>query len=342
MNAPVAWYRSAEAAPAVRRTLRRVVRDWVCARLPRPAVRGRTIVLHSRRTLPVPSSRGFRSQYHGLFSEFHSVVGALAYGRAHGAAGVRVDFRSPLYVDAARGPNWWEYFFESAVMRIDDEPTRPAEEVHLDRVLTRYGRYGGFSDIVHGATPYLYPMTHGIDRRALNRLVTTFVSLRVEIRDEASQRVASLLDPEAFVVGVHYRGTDAVHRLAGMLRHYRTTRVPYAAFAGEVRRVLAAAAPVRYQLFVATDETAFVDFMSREFPGRVAALDAPRARPDGAAVHLDSSAGASNYDKGKSAVIDALLLASTDYLVKGRSNLSDASLLFNPDLPYSFCPDVDW
>jgi hypothetical protein len=35
--------------------------------------------------------------------------------------------------------------------------------------------------------------------------------------------------------------------------------------------------------------------------------------------------------------VDCLRLAATDYLVKGRSNLSDASLAFNPRLPYSFC-----
>ena len=40
------------------------------------------------------------------------------------------------------------------------------------------------------------------------------------------------------------------------------------------------------------------------------------------------------------ALVDCLVLAATSYLVKGRSNLSDASLVFNPQLPYSFRPDV--
>jgi hypothetical protein len=48
----------------------------------------------------------------------------------------------------------------------------------------------------------------------------------------------------------------------------------------------------------------------------------------------------SNYDKGKSALIDCLVLAVTAYLVKGRSNLSDAALAFNPDLPYSYLADL--
>ena len=60
----------------------------------------------------------------------------------------------------------------------------------------------------------------------------------------------------------------------------------------------------------------------------------------GQAVHLDRTLAVSGYQKGKSALVDSLLLSSTDYLVKGRSNLSDASLVFSPAMPYSFLPDV--
>ena len=70
------------------------------------------------------------SAWAGLFSEFHSVLGALAYAEAHGAAGVRVDFRSPLYVDPARGPNWWTYFFERDLMPIGSRSS--SGEVHLN------------------------------------------------------------------------------------------------------------------------------------------------------------------------------------------------------------------
>jgi len=104
MSQRVRWYRSSAAAPPVLPSVSRRVRNWLRARLPEPDVRGRTMVLYSRRTFPRPSSNGVRSDFHGLFSEFHSVLGALAYGHAHGAAGVRVDFRSPLYTEADRGP----------------------------------------------------------------------------------------------------------------------------------------------------------------------------------------------------------------------------------------------
>lgn len=299
------------------------------------------MVLESRRTFPTPSRRGLRSAYHGLFSEFHSVLGALAYAERHEAAGVRVDYRSPLYVDAARGPNWWTYFFEQDTMICDAARAASAAEVRLDGVCAKYGRFGGFSDIVQGETAYLYPMTYGVDRAALNRLVRCHVAVRAEIRDEAASIAATLFDPGAFVVGVHYRGTDATHARTGRFTHYRTAPVAYAVYADEVRRVVEAAAAGRYQVFVATDEAECLAFMTQAFGDRVVYLErSPRAKAGGAAVHLDRTMAVSNYVKGRTAILDALLLAACSYLVKGRSNLSDASLAWNPELPYSFYPDV--
>jgi hypothetical protein len=95
-------------------------------------------------------------------------------------------------------------------------------------------------------------------------------------------------------------------------------------------------------VFVATDEIEFLDYMRIEFGDRMVCVeDAPRVSGSSQAIHLDRRLPVSNYHKGKSALIDCLLLSATSYLVKGRSNLSDASLAFNPWLPYSFCPDVD-
>ncbi|HMB79009.1 MAG TPA: hypothetical protein VKI43_03035 [Vicinamibacterales bacterium] len=350
MSGAVDWYRSSSGTPAIARSARRAARDWVRGLLPEPDVAGKTMVVYSRQT--------FRSAYHGLFSEFHSVLGALAYAETRGAAGVRVDFRSPLYVEPARGPNWWTYIFERALMplggsnalEVEREPFpstglgagRRAGEVHLDGIVTKYGKYGGFSDIVQGATPYLYPMTFGLGRVELRRLLTAHVQVRPDIADEAARFTAERFEPGAYVVGVHYRGTDATHRWTGALNHYRMSHVPYEAYADEVRRMLEAAAPRAWQIFVATDEVECLAFFRREFGDRVVASDdAPRAHAGGQAVHLDRGLAVSNYQKAKSAMVDCLSLAATSYLVKGRSNLSDASLAFNPSLPYSFCPDVD-
>ena len=120
------------------------------------------------------------------------------------------------------------------------------------------------------------------------------------------------------------------------------SRVPYEAYADEVRRVLdAAVAPRRIRFLSRPTRSTVSSSCSAQFGDRVIALDdAPRVHPHQQAVHLDRTLPVSNYQKGKSALVDCLVLAATSYLVKGRSNLSDASLAFNPELPYSFCPDV--
>ncbi len=329
------WYRSgAPLAPGAvppRPSASRLLRNSLRRLLPDPNVRDKTMVVYARQGLRK------KSAWAGLFSEFHHALGALAYAERHGAAGVRFDFRSELYVDPDRGPNWWTYFFTCADVVIGAGP--PAGEVHLTRRLAKYGRYGGFCDEVNGDMPYLYPMTYGISREELHRLLTTYIEVRSEIRSEVAAIAANALPPAVFGVGVHYRGTDSTHSLFGLLNDYRTSRVPYEMYAAEVRRALAGAGGAPFRVLVATDELDFLEFMRREFgDANVAcAADAPRVRAGGAAIHFDRTLRVSNYQKGKSGLVDCLLLAATNYLVKGRSNLSDASLIFNPSLPYSFC-----
>ena len=334
MNGLPEWYRSG-APPAsdlpVRPSVSRAVRNWLRARLPDPDVRDKTMVMYARQGLRK------KTAWAGMFSEFHAVLGALAYAERRGAAGVRVDFRSALYVDPAHGPNWWTYFFSRAEMPLRREP--PAGEVHLTKRLSKYGKYGGFCDVVNGPTPYLYPMTYGVGRSDLHRLIRAHVEVRREILDEVDRIACRAFTPGAYVVGVHYRGTDSAHSALGLLNDAHVGRVPYRMYADEVRRAIAAAAPARCQVIVATDERDFLDFMRREFGDEHVLYleDAPRARTGGPPVHFDAAPGVSNYQKGKAGVIDCLLLARSHYLVKGRSNLSDASLAFNVELPYSLC-----
>jgi hypothetical protein len=322
-----AWFRSGRTPPPpelARLRLKRRVRNWLRARLPEPDVRDRTMVVYCR--------RGFRKKtaWPGMFSEVTSVLGALAYAESHGAAAVRVDFRSPHYLDADRGPNWWTYFFDRDLMPIQRDAVGRAAEIHLTSPIAKYGRYGGFCDVVNGETPHLYPMTYGIDRRELHRVLTTHVRVRPEIEEKADGFVASRFDRGACVLGVMYRGTDTA-------RHYPFYRVPYGEFAAEVREALDTIAPRAFQLMVATDETDFVAFMAREFGGRVICwTGSPRVRAGDGGVHFNRTLPVSGYQKGESALIDCMLLSRTDYLVCGRSNISDVALVFNPNLPFSF------
>lgn len=51
-----------------------------------------------------------------MFADFLAVIGALIYAERHNAAGVRVVFTTPFYVDENRGSNYWAYFFEPLML----------------------------------------------------------------------------------------------------------------------------------------------------------------------------------------------------------------------------------
>ena len=141
-------------------------------------------------------------------------------------------------------------------------------EVHLDRSLAKYGRHGGFCDVVNGTTPYLYPMTYGVPRADVHRLVASHIQVRPSILDEVARATAGSVTPGAYVVGVHYRGTDSTRR-PGLMTDNQTRRVSYQAYAEEVRRALDDAAASAYHVFVASDEIECLEFMQRTFGDRV-------------------------------------------------------------------------
>ena len=85
LSASATWYRSRNESASVSPSVKRAIRNWLMDRLPQPDVRGKTIVMYSRRTFPKVTWSGLHSEFHGFFSEFHSVLGALAYAAARGA-----------------------------------------------------------------------------------------------------------------------------------------------------------------------------------------------------------------------------------------------------------------
>jgi hypothetical protein len=122
-------------------------------------------------------------------------------------------------------------------------------------------------------------------------------------------------------LGCHFRGTD---------KGIEANRVAYTVLTRCLRERLSALAgpPV---LFIATDETAFIDHARREFPSlEVISADVQRSTT-GQALHFDPALR--GRKRAEEALIDSLLLARCDHLVKSPSALSAWSALFNPRLP---------
>lgn len=239
----------------------------------------------------------------GLFSEFAAVLGFLDhYDRwRHRYAGVRVDFDDGLYFEPAFGPNWWNYYFEP----IDigggrGAPSRVVSPHYHDLCANRVERE--------------------LSRDTGARLIQRYVTVTPAVLARADAYISEQWG-NAFVIGIHYRGTDKAED---------APRVPYEKIEAVVRERMSHAGADRCRLFLATDEQAFIDYMRPRFSGQLRYREMFRSI-DGRPIDVVNQD--SNHQKGLDAVVDCLLLSRTHALVRTASNLSLCSTLFNPRLP---------
>lgn len=239
----------------------------------------------------------------GLFTEFLAVLGALSQHEQWRSiyAGLRVDYADQgLYYDPSVGPNWWEYYFERIDVGAMENAMVKVVDPHEHDMLT----YGAAA----------------MSRAGAHELIAKYVRLKPHIRQKLDSYLHDNFE-DAFVVGLHYRGTD---------KHEEAPRVEYDDVAAVVRKVLDGAKTSRHKVFVATDEQAFLDYMVARFPDELlyrAMFRSKDGRP------IDVTNDDSNYQKGEDAILDCLLLSRTDCLIRTASNLSLCSAFFDPDMP---------
>lgn len=239
----------------------------------------------------------------GLFSEFAAVVGLLDhYERWRGLyAGVKVDFSHGLYHDEAHGPNWWEYYFEP----ID------------------FGGEGGAPGRV--VNPHYHDLCANRVEREMSRatssaLVNRYVAVKPLVRGLVDDHIRHRWG-QAFVIGLHYRGTDKAED---------APRVPYEQVESVVRETMRRAGSDPCRIFLATDEQACVDYMRARFPEQLCWREIFRS-VDGRPIDVVNADG--NHQKGLDAVVDCVLLSRVHTLIRTASNLSLCATLFNSRLP---------
>lgn len=239
----------------------------------------------------------------GLFSAFATVLGLLEHydNRRGRYAGIRVNFAAQgLYYDPSAGNNWWEYYFE---------PIGQGEEQNSQMTIISTDEQFHFARRVE----------RSMSRRRGFALIDRYIRPKPYIREKVEAHARANFD-DAFMIGIHYRGTD---------KFEDAPRVPYERVLTAVLNAIKTAGPAPYKLFVATDEQAFLDYMLDLFPGKVDYLDMYRS-VDGKPIDVMQG---DNRKKGEDAVMDCLLLSRCHNLVRTASNLSLCSTLFNPDMP---------
>jgi len=226
-----------------------------------------------------------------------TVLGALdAYERGAAGDGLRVDMNRGRYLDRSRGGNWWAYHF--APLRI--------------------GRQDGPDVSINNHAPLAYAAAV-YDRRHAHALLARYVTLCDEVRETIEQFRARHFVGRP-VVGLHFRGTDKPGELLNV--------VTYEQAIDRARLELDQLGPEAV-IFVASDEQDFMLQCVQTFSPRCVWADADRSSRGGTPLHY---APRDPFRHGREALIDCLLLAESNVLVRTSSNLGAfAGFFSSPD-----------
>jgi hypothetical protein len=242
----------------------------------------------------------------GLFAEFNLVLGMLDHyeklqQQKLPHAGLHVDFgREGLYFDPKMGTNFWQYYFE------------PIELGNKRRSVLREMTIHEKSDIAMHAR-YALPL------QRCHELISRYIRIKPYIQKKVDD-FYNIHFKGHYVLGVHYRGTD---------KSAEAPRVSYESMCAAINEHLVRMRNQHLKIFVASDELSFMEFVEHKFPGLVVKYHMERAL-DPTPLHYH---GHNKFELGEGAMIDCLLLAKCDFLIRTSSNLSYAASQFNPNLP---------
>lgn len=235
----------------------------------------------------------------GFFAIFSSVLAALDMYDQGNYAGIKIDLNSGIYLEPERGSNWWEYFFE---------PINLGDSAASTYVLS-------FDE-----TMGLINAGFTISRERGFELIQKYIYLKPKLQKELDKLTKKLFK-DYTVIGLHYRGTDKKLEAIPISHHKILETLNW------ILPTLPKTKPAK--IFVATDEQNFITFLSGHYPGKLIYNDFVRSN-NGEPVHY-SNWYSSNYQKGKEALFDCLLLSKCYCLVfPGASSLSLAATKFNP------------
>ncbi len=223
-------------------------------------------------------------------------------------AGLRPHIRvSTPYLLRTAGDNWLDYYFLFREPAPKPATTLTYRAMHID-------------DLCLGIHPNAM-----LDLTNAPRLFEKYLCIQDSILEKCDRFCREHFEGRT-VLGVHYRGSDKMSA---------TGEAPAIEFE-KMRHLIArhlAENPRLDCLFVASDERAFVDYLEREIKSVPVTYRANTAYAQGRLPSFRTDlVGGDPYVSGEEALIDCLLLARCDTLIKTASILSGWSKIFNPRL----------
>ena len=238
----------------------------------------------------------------GFFAQLSACLHAFRHAEARGLIPL-IKLSSLNYLDSAMGDDWFLYYF--------DHQVSPGDKRHSNRRTLRIGNIREMPDF-----------SADLSLSEAKALFFRHVRFKPDIGGAVDQFCHAHLIG-ASTLGIHYRGTD---------KGDEASLLGYDTAFSKIDAVLTRR-PDTTNLFVASDEQAFIDRVAARFPHLpVIMFDDSVRSQDGRPVHQGQRA-AGNYLMGRDALINSLLLSRCGALVRTTSFLSAWSSVFNPDLP---------
>lgn len=197
--------------------------------------------------------------------------------------------------------NVWNYFFNS----LDSSENITSEE---NIVWTEIGNFYGYS----------FNFKDEKEREISSKIISEKLILREEIVEEINCFFEKNLKDKK-ILGVHKRGTDIGY-------HHQAKSL------GEYFSEIDAIKDNFDVIFLSTDERIVVDEFEKKYSNVLNysydSLSVSKDKPNFKAKTMGG------YKTGKDAVLDAYILSKCDFLIQTNSNLSNFSLLVNPNLNF--------
>lgn len=241
----------------------------------------------------------------GFFAQINWILPFLDYCEVKELT-PNIELTGHLYSVPARGKNWLAHHFQ--VLPCSERISRTFQNI---------------SEI-----EFPEGLIESMTIQRANILIGKYLPIHPDYLNEVEEFVTSRFGCTG-PLGIHYRGTDKVGN-----SNDPGIEAPRLAWENLRKRIdhYLSENPACQSIFISSDEPAMKQKVKEHYHDlNVSTYNDTQISRDGKAIHLDWSEG-DNFQKGKEAVINSLLLSRCNHLIRTCSFLSAFSVIFNPSI----------
>lgn len=236
------------------------------------------------------------------------------------------------FYQASLGTNVWEYFWEpvygvslESVLALRESGAISPEQIKsfskqemADWHQRDPSRIGTFWNSTRPANPDAWMRA---SRRRAQEMYSRYIHIRSSIVRKAELFAAENFNSD-YLFTAHVRSTDFAHAAATPVKRYFD----------KLDELVSEKNLLHYRVFLATDQEQIVQLFQEQYGRKLVTYNANRSRTD-VAAYKDSSI--SGYRKGEDVLVDIMLLARGDHLLKCAASAGEFAIWMNPSLEFT-------